>query len=134
MPYYRWGHAVNMAFRKITLVTSAVLGIGGVISLGAAVDERHTHQDVTRPEFITVCKNVTSLMVWREQQNLFSARENIQRQIWNLQDRWRGKEMPQSAIDDLRSLKQQKSDIDRELDEVIRKIKKEAGGATYKTR
>lgn len=103
--------SLKATWQKVTAIVGALLIIGSVVGATIKVDTRYAK----RVEMYSVSNEINLVGIRLDQKIIQDRIDSYQSRIWKIEDRYRGKPMPQDAIEAIRQYQKEIEKLKRQL-------------------
>jgi len=103
--------SLKATWQKVTAIVGALVIIGSVVGATVRIDTRYAK--TTQVYSLTEAVNYVGMRL--DQKIIQDRISDLQDRIWKIEDRYRGKPMPQDAIEAIRQYKKEIRDLERKL-------------------
>lgn len=103
--------SLKATWQKATAIIGALAIIATVVGATVKIDTRYAKST----QIVTMSKAVTFVGIRLDQKIVQDRINDLQDRIWKIEDRYRGKPMPQDAFEAIRQYKKEIRDLERKL-------------------
>ena len=107
--------SLKATWQKVTAIVGALVIIATVVGATVKIDTRYAKQTQIQTQIGQVSEAVTYVGKRLDQKILQDRINDLQDRIWKIEDRYRGRVMPQDAIEAIRQYRKEIKQLERQL-------------------